>query len=121
MPKRVRTVFQDWPRFMDAAKSRTSRLVLHASTPEHSSVYVLSIEISKLTVVEKLAQWSTLMSSSCLRAVHRVKGLVQKQANGPGQVHPWRTIGIESRVVPQHGQNIDDHEAEACQGNLSGN
>jgi hypothetical protein len=37
-PKRVRTVFQDCPKFMAPAKRRTSSDVLRASTPANSQV-----------------------------------------------------------------------------------
>lgn len=70
-------------------------------------------------MIEKLAQGTALVCSSSLRAVHRVEGLVEEETNSPAQVHPRRTVRVKSWVVPQQGEDVDDHEAEASQSDLS--
>ena len=83
------------------------------------SYILLDVNIRKvtsvLTVVKKLSQWSTLMCPSRLRAIDRVKCLVQEQANRPGQVYPRRTIGIQGGIIVEHGKEVDDNEAEAAE------
>lgn len=48
-----------------------------------------------------------------MRPVNSVKGLIQKQAQGPRVVDPRRAILVERGVVPQQGQEVghDEHEA----------
>jgi hypothetical protein len=55
------------------------------------------------------------MCPSRLRAIDRVKCLVQEQANRPGQVYPWWTIGIQGGIIVEHGKEVDDNEAEAAE------
>lgn len=54
-----------------------------------------------------------------LCTINCVKGLVQEKSNGPRGVHPGGHILIEGWVVPKQGQEVDNDEAEAGQGDLS--
>lgn len=47
-----------------------------------------------------------------LRPVHRVKGLVEKQAGSPAVVYPRRAVLVEGRIVPQQGEEVGDDEHE---------
>lgn len=53
-----------------------------------------------------------------LGSVHSVKGLVEEKADCKGPVHPGRHVLVHCRIVPQHGQEVDDDEAEAGEGDL---
>ena len=72
------------------------------------------------TVVEELSQRSALMCPPCLRSIHGIEGLVKEEADSPRQIDPRRTVGVEARIVPKHGQDIDNHKTKAGKGNLSG-
>ena len=54
-----------------------------------------------------------------LRPIHGIKGLVQKQPDGPAGIHPGGTIHVQVRVIPQHRQEVYDHKHEAAEGYLS--
>lgn len=69
-------------------------------------------------MVKQLSQRSTLSSSASLCAIHCVKCLIEEETDGPRQVNPWRAVGIESWIVPQHREDIDDHEAESSESDL---
>ena len=81
---------------------------------------IYELKDSRLTMVEQFTKWTTLTGPACLCSVHSIKSLVEEQANGPGQVDPGRAIGIKSRIVPQHGQDIDNHKTKSSEGNLVG-
>jgi hypothetical protein len=53
-----------------------------------------------------------------LTSIHCVKGLVHKQPNGPTSINPTRTILVQRRTIPEHSQEIDDHEGETGERNL---
>ena len=59
------------------------------------------------------------MRPARLCSVYGVKCLVEEEANRPGQVNPWRAIGIESWIVPQHGQNIGYYKTKSSERNLA--
>ena len=71
-------------------------------------------------MVKELSKRSTLMCPACLGTVHGIERLVEKKANGPAEVDPWRAVGVQSRIIPKHCYEVDDHEAEAAQCNLRG-
>lgn len=52
------------------------------------------------TMVEEFTQRTALVGSAGLRSIHSVKGLVEKEANGPAQINPRRAIRIEGWIVP---------------------
>lgn len=54
-----------------------------------------------------------------LHPIHGIKRLIQKQSHRPTDVDPRRTIPVQRGIVIQHGQEIDDHEGEAGEGNLT--
>jgi hypothetical protein len=105
---------------MAPAKRRTSRLVLHASTPVQFSTEP-AFNASERTVVEQLAKWTALLCPSCLCSIYCIEGLVKEQANCPGQVNPWRTVLIKCRVVVDECYDVNNDEAETAQGDLAGN
>lgn len=57
---------------------------------------------------------------SRLGAVDSIESLVEEEADGPAVVDPRRAVLIESRVVPQERQDIENDEQEACQCNQIG-
>lgn len=57
---------------------------------------------------------------SRLRAVNRIEGLVQEQADRPAVVDPRRAVLVEGRVVPQQRAEVDDDEHEAREGDQVG-
>lgn len=69
-------------------------------------------------MIEELAQGPRLLGAARLGAVDGVEGLVEEEANGPGGVDPARAVEVEGRVVVEEGQNIDDDEGEAGEGDL---
>lgn len=69
-------------------------------------------------MVKQFAQWTALTRPAGLSPVHRVESLVEEQANGPGQVNPRGAVGIEVWIVPQHREDIGNHEAKAGEGDL---
>lgn len=75
--------------------------------------------IYKRTMIEKLSKRTTLFCSSCLCAIDRVKCLVQKKADGPREVDPGWTVLVETRIVVEESDEIDDHEAESAESDLS--
>ena len=81
-------------------------------------------------MIKQLPKWSTLMrspsaadhsasASPCpsenirLGAIDRIERLVQEKANGKGPIDPCWHILVHCWVVPEHGQEVDDNEAEA--------
>ena len=56
------------------------------------------------------------MRSPRLGAVYRVEGLVEEEAQSPGCVDPGWHVLVEGRVVPEEGEEVDDDEAEAGEG-----
>ncbi len=81
-----------------------------------SSHYLLNKVV--LTVIEQLAQRTTLVCPTSLCSIHGVKGLVEEETNRPRQIDPRRTVGVERRIVPKHRQNVDNDEAETGKGDL---
>lgn len=71
-------------------------------------------------MVKKLPKRPTLVCSSRLRAVHGIERLVEKEADCPTCIYPWRAILVKGRVVPEKGQEIDNHKAEAGESDLAG-
>jgi hypothetical protein len=69
-------------------------------------------------MVEQLSKRSALMSPTRLRAVYRIECLIQEQSNREGKVDPWRHILVQGWVEPQHGNEVQDDEAEAGQCDL---
>lgn len=53
-----------------------------------------------------------------LGAIDGVEGLVQEKSDCKGPVDPWRHILVHRRVIPQHGQKVDNDEAKARQCDL---
>lgn len=53
---------------------------------------------------------------SRLRAIDGVKGLVEEEADGPGIVDPRRAVLVQGGVVPEEGEEVEDDEHEAAQG-----
>ncbi len=58
------------------------------------------------------------MRPARLGPVHGIEGLVEEESNRPAEVDPGRAVGVQSRVIPEHGQNVHDYEAEAAQRDL---
>ena len=89
-PNRAMKVIQDWPMFVAAAKTKTLRPVLHASTPSNigkkesanHTLHPLPCCFQELTVIKELAQRATLSrppSKAQLVSVKRhstVRGIV---------------------------------------------
>jgi hypothetical protein len=69
-------------------------------------------------MVEQLSKRSALMSSTRLCAVYRIECLVQEQSDREGKVDPWWHILVQSWVIPQHGYEVHNNEAEPGQGDL---
>lgn len=103
---------------------RTSRLVLRASTPWSNSsprgpdclVRRLHVRVSQCASTHP-ASSNQRCKDLRLRAIHRVKGLVKEQSNGPREVNPSRAVLIERGVIPQKGQKIGNDKQESRQGN----
>jgi hypothetical protein len=53
-----------------------------------------------------------------LCAVDCIESLVEEESDGPAEIDPGRTVGVEGRVVPEQSEEVDDHEAEATEGDL---
>lgn len=47
-----------------------------------------------------------------LSAIDRIKGLIEKETDGPAVVDPRRAVLVQRRVVPQQRQEVGDHEHE---------
>jgi hypothetical protein len=69
-------------------------------------------------MIEKLSQRSTLVCSAGLSAIYRVEGLIEEETNSPTCVYPRWTIRIKRWVIPQESQKVDNHKAEASEGDL---
>lgn len=69
------------------------------------------------TVIKELTKRSGLLSPPGLSSVASIKGLVEKQADGPGCVDPGRTIRVEGRVIPEQREEVDDDERETGESN----
>ncbi len=69
-------------------------------------------------MVKKFTKGSALMCSACLSAIDRVEGLVKEETQRPGCIHPWWAVCVKGRVVPDKGQEINDHKAEAGERDL---
>jgi hypothetical protein len=55
-----------------------------------------------------------------LRAIHGIKGLVEKQTSSPAVVDPRRAILVQRRIVPEQSQEVGNDEHETRQGNQVG-
>jgi hypothetical protein len=53
-----------------------------------------------------------------LTSVYSIKCLIQKQANGPACIDPWRTILVQGWIVPEQCEEVDDDEAKSSQCDL---
>ena len=51
-----------------------------------------------------------------MRSIHGIKGLVEEQSNRPGEVHPRWAVGVQCRIIVEHGQKVDNDKAEAAEG-----
>jgi len=84
------------------------------------SVGAFSSIIELLTVIKKFPKWPTLVCSTRLRTVYRVEGLVEEEADCPTCIYPRWAVHVKSRVVPEEGQAVDNHKAEAGESDLVG-
>lgn len=57
---------------------------------------------------------------SRLGSVDSIKGLVQKQTDGPAVVNPARAVLVEGWVVPEECPEVGDHKHEAGEGDQVG-
>ena len=69
-------------------------------------------------MIEQFTKRTALVSSAGLTSIHSVECLVKEESNSPAGVHPSWTVLVQCRCVPEHGEEIDDNEAEAREGNL---
>ncbi len=69
-------------------------------------------------MIEQFAQWPALVSSSGLTTIHGIESLIEEEANGPGEIHPRRTILIEGRVIVQESQKVNYDKGEATERDL---
>lgn len=62
----------------------------------------------------------TISSNGNLRlcAINGVESLVKKKSNSPGCINPAWHVLIQSRIVPQERQEVQNHKAEARKGDL---
>lgn len=70
-------------------------------------------------MVEQLTKGATLVCPPSLCTIYCIEGLVKEQADREGQVYPRGHVCIEGRVIPEHGEEVQDDEAETSQGDLS--
>jgi hypothetical protein len=70
-------------------------------------------------MVKQLTKRTALVSSAGLTSIHGVECLVKKESNSPAGIHPAWTVLVQRWCVPEQGEEIDDNEAEAREGNLS--
>lgn len=142
-PNNVNTVAHVWPRFIAALKIRTPKAVLHASTPTNNrqptscASYTTTAQTyhdRKARPADHSASFSGYENQISktgipntntspddrlrLHPIHRIKGLIQPQAQGPGGIDPRGTILIQSRIIPEHGQEVGDDEHEARKSDL---
>lgn len=52
---------------------------------------------------------------SRLSAIDSIESLVEEESDSPTEVDPRRTVLVESWIVPQQSQNVDDNEREPRQ------
>lgn len=71
-------------------------------------------------VVKQLAQRTALLRPPSLATVDGIESLVQEQAEGPAVIDPAGAILVEGGVVPQQGEEVDDDEHEAREGDEVG-
>lgn len=64
-------------------------------------------------VIKHLPEWGTLARPTRLHAVDGIEGLVEPQTHGKGDVDPRRTSVLETRVVVQQRQYVDDDKGQA--------
>ena len=53
-----------------------------------------------------------------LRAIDGVKGLVEKESDRPGRIHPRWTVLVEVGCVVEEREDVCDHESESTEGDL---
>ena len=53
-----------------------------------------------------------------LRAIDSIKGLIEKESDRPGRIHPGRTVLVEVWRVVEEREDVCDHESESTEGDL---
>lgn len=59
----------------------------------------------------QLSSWRKAFPDLRLRTIHRIEGLVQEQADRPARIYPRWAVAVQRRIVPEHGEEVDDNEA----------
>jgi len=110
-----------WPPRTAEPPDSCSRHQRHGRTArpaDQTASFVVCQTSQPLRNLKRLARNTGRCDNSRLTPVHRIKRLIQEQANRPTRVHPSRAVLIHVRRIVQHRQDIGDHEAEPGESDL---